>query len=122
MAKSIIIEISVNACCFMFIRFPPRCHYKIFYALFSLLLLTLAFVNANIYSILLMDLLPLYNILVVIISKLLYKKSKAITIAILFQISWLGIKTTYNHLIRKQILVNQLIINFFNLFSLLIQE
>lgn len=58
--------------------------------------------------------------IIVIDLKLLYKKSKATTIVILFHISWFGFIAAYNYLIKNQISTKIFIIDLLKLFNLLI--
>ena len=84
------------------------------------LLINFILVNSKICYILLIILLPYFNMVVIIDLKLLYKKLRATKIIMLFQKSWFNIIATCNCLIKNQIFTKILIIDFSKLFGLLI--
>lgn len=84
-------------------------------------LLSFALADDNICYILSIVLSPLLSILVVVVSKLSYTESRVMTIAILSQMLWLGVKVAYSCLTKNQMSANLLTTNFSNLFGLLVR-
>lgn len=86
------------------------------------LLMNFALADAKICYTLLIVLFSHFNRLVVIVSKLFYKKSNVTIIAILSQISSFGVITNYKCSIKKSIFVKMLSNSLSNLFSWLISD
>lgn len=86
------------------------------------LLMNFALADAKICYILLIVLFSHFNRLVVVVSKLVCKKSNVTIIAILSQISSFGVITNYKYSIKKSIFIKMLLNSLSNLFSLLISD
>lgn len=84
------------------------------------LLMNFALAEAKIYCISLIVLFLCSNILAVVVSKLSFRKSSAMTIAILSQMSWFDVIAACSCFIRNCTSAKMLITGFLKLFGLLI--
>ena len=95
----------------------PKHHCKVFSDSVGLLIDELG-LNRGKYLLYLVNcLIARSSMLVVVVSRLLYRESKVTTIAILSQMFWFDVIVNHKHFIKNQTLAYQLIIDFSNLFG-----